>query len=143
MIMKRFCIKECIRFILILSVCGFTMSCSGDKSAEMQEEIAAAYNTAAENINNATDTESAVRISEQLQTTLSGIQAKYKDVTDNMPEEQKQRKRIWQKTYRSCYNRKRQCFWCSGFICFKNFECFGESNTRHCYFCKKRSNRDC
>ena len=40
MIMKRFCIKECIRFILILSVCGFTMSCSGDKSAEMQEEIA-------------------------------------------------------------------------------------------------------
>lgn len=90
MIMKRFCIKECIRFILILSVCGFTMSCSGDKSAEMQEEIAAAYKTAAENINNATDTESAVRISEQLQTTLSGIQAKYKDVTDNMPEEQKQ-----------------------------------------------------
>ena len=90
MIMKRFCIKESIRFILILSVCGFTMSCSGDKSAEMQEEIAAAYKTAAENINNATDTESAVRISEQLQTTLSGIQAKYKDVTDNMPEEQKQ-----------------------------------------------------
>ena len=90
MITKRFCIKECIRFILILSVCGFTMSCSGDKSAEMQEEIAAAYKTAAENINNATDTESAVRISEQLQTTLSGIQAKYKDVTDNMPEEQKQ-----------------------------------------------------
>lgn len=90
MIMKRFCIKECIRFILILSVCGFTMSCSGDKSAEMQEEIAAAYKTAAENINNATDTESAVRISEQLQTTLSGIQAKYKDVTDNMPKEQKQ-----------------------------------------------------
>lgn len=90
MIMKRFCIKECIRFILILSVCGFTMSCSGDKSAEMQEEIAAAYKTAAENINNATDTESAVRISEQLQTTLSRIQAKYKDVTDNMPEEQKQ-----------------------------------------------------
>ena len=90
MITKRFCIKECIRFILILSVCGFTMSCSGDKSAEMQEEIAAAYKTAAENINNATDTESAVRISEQLQTTLSGIQAKYKDVTDNMSEEQKQ-----------------------------------------------------
>ena len=56
MIMKRFCIKECIRFILILSVCGFTMSCSGDKSAEMQEEIAAAYKTAAENRNNATDT---------------------------------------------------------------------------------------
>lgn len=66
------------------------VACSGDKEAQMKEEISAAYAAATDSINTATDVQAAEKISENLQTVIASIQAKYKDVTENMTDEQKQ-----------------------------------------------------
>ncbi len=69
-------------FISILMCAG--VSCSNDKTAQIKEEIAAAYAAASENLDNAHSTADAERVSGQLQETLDGINRKYKDVYETM-----------------------------------------------------------
>ena len=88
--MKKNGIKKGNILIVALFAVFATLSCSNDKSAEMKDEIAAAYATATQSINNAKDEKTVAKINEELQTALSGIEAKYKDVTEEMSEEQKQ-----------------------------------------------------
>lgn len=66
------------------------VACSDNKEAQMKKEISAAYTAATDSINNAKNVQAAEEISENLQTVIASIQAKYKDVTENMTDEQKQ-----------------------------------------------------
>ena len=65
-------------FISVLMFAG--VSCSNDKTAQIKEEIVAAYAAASENHSTA----DAERVSVQLQETLDGINRKYKDVYETM-----------------------------------------------------------
>lgn len=88
--MKKSFLKATINaFILGAAIFGIT-SCSNDKTEPIKEAIAAAYAAAADSINNAPDEATAARISEQLQATIAGISAKYKDVTEILTEEEQQ-----------------------------------------------------
>ena len=65
------------------------MACSHDKTSDMKKEVSEAYATASENLKNAKDPAEAAQVMEKLNTQLSGIQAKYKDVTENLTQEEK------------------------------------------------------
>lgn len=83
-------VKKSVTIAAALVCSMITVACSGDKEAQMKEEISAAYAAATDSINAAPDVQTAEKISENLQTVIASIQAKYKDVTENMTEEQKQ-----------------------------------------------------
>lgn len=77
----------CAFFLLIVLLS--MVSCGNDKLGNMKKELSSAYAAAADSLKNTNDQATAERIMEKLNTQVAGIEAKYKDVTENLTTDEK------------------------------------------------------